>query len=964
MLLTFKKVHIVSLAFSAALMVLNASASAQTNAVLVYDTAQPPIAFAAGDLVQALRKKGFNVSTATPSELAAQTAPVQVIVTTGSKALPGQPAVGGLSKEGYAIRRVVSSTGVRWWAIGNDAPGAMYAGLELADAVEIDGSLNNVADKQAAPQLATRGIKFNIPLDKRTPTYASNGTAEQGNIVEMWNLQFWTQFLDAMARNRLNTLSLWNLNPFPSLVRIPEYPNASIDDVQGSSGQVVKTLTIDEKIAFWRRVMQYAKDRGVDVSFITWNIFVKGTENSGYGFTESWTDTKTKDYLRKAVRSLFSTYPLLAGIGVTAGENMGITNDADQEKWLWETYGLGVSDAVAASPGRKVNFWHRLHQTSASAITAGFSALPGFADGDSGFKITHKYAQAHMYSTTRPLFIQREIDAIPSGRKMALELRNDDMYNMRWGDPDFARTYINNFPDRSKVEGFLMGPDGYVWGREVTSKTPDSPRQLFIDKMWYSFAIWGRLAYDATVPNSRFQDLLGARYPEVPSGNLYSGFAAVSKILPLYTRFFWGDLDFKWYPEASMSNNGYLGVQKLIDPLYPPMTSSQDGQAQLLMSVKDHVNGVPANGRLSPLDVASLLHQYATTGIDSVSGLSAGTNKDLNDTLGDVKAMAWLGRYYAEKILGAVDLYRYQKTGSAESLAAANAHLQNAANHWRQYATQWSSQYQAQRLSRIGAVVDMVALQAAVDKDIPGGAMPPPPPPITTAAVQSFTVVNADTGAELGTFTGSATLATRPTHINLRANTVATSSVVFTDSTGYSRSEGTEPFAYKGNVGPVYNKWAPTDGVYVINATPYSNAGAAGTRATLTLTLGAAAPPPPAPAPTTYDVTGFVLVNASNGQAIRTLLTNDTINFATLGVSSISIQALAAAGAKSVQFSGAGISRTESAAPYALLGNSGPAYTPWTPAAGTYSITATGFSASNATGTKGNPQTITLNVVR
>ena len=69
--------------------------------------------------------------------------------------------------------------------------------------------------------------------------------------------------------------------------------------------------------------MQYARDRGVDVYVFTWNIFAKGTENSGYGLTDDPANATTKDWVRRATRTLFDTYPLLAGIGVTAGENMG-----------------------------------------------------------------------------------------------------------------------------------------------------------------------------------------------------------------------------------------------------------------------------------------------------------------------------------------------------------------------------------------------------------------------------------------------------------------------------------------------------------------------------------------------------------------------------------------------------------------------------------------------------------------
>ena len=87
-------------------------------------------------------------------------------------------------------------------------------------------------DSDHTPYIAQRGIKFNIPLDARTPSYSDTGDAAQQNIPEMWSLDFWREFLDEMARHRYNVLSLWSLHPFPSLVKVPEYPDVALDDVR------------------------------------------------------------------------------------------------------------------------------------------------------------------------------------------------------------------------------------------------------------------------------------------------------------------------------------------------------------------------------------------------------------------------------------------------------------------------------------------------------------------------------------------------------------------------------------------------------------------------------------------------------------------------------------------------------------------------------------------------------------
>ena len=130
--------------------------------------------------------------------------------------------------------------------------------------------------------------------------------------------------------------------PFPSLVKMPDYPGVALADVKSKTGalldatnqgrqmfdpswplETIKMMTIDEKIAFWRAVMQHARDRGIDVTIFTWNIFVFGTEAAATASPIAPANPTTKDYVRKSVRALFNTYPLLTAIGITSGENMG-----------------------------------------------------------------------------------------------------------------------------------------------------------------------------------------------------------------------------------------------------------------------------------------------------------------------------------------------------------------------------------------------------------------------------------------------------------------------------------------------------------------------------------------------------------------------------------------------------------------------------------------------------------------
>ena len=130
---------------------------------------------------------------------------------------------GKAAAQSYRIR-VRNDGGRRTITVrGADEAGAMYGGLDIAEAIRT-GRLDSLKDSEHSPHIAQRGIKFNIPLDLRTPSYTDCSDAAQANIPEMWERDFWTAFLDAMARHRYNVLSLWSLHPFPSLVKVPEFP--------------------------------------------------------------------------------------------------------------------------------------------------------------------------------------------------------------------------------------------------------------------------------------------------------------------------------------------------------------------------------------------------------------------------------------------------------------------------------------------------------------------------------------------------------------------------------------------------------------------------------------------------------------------------------------------------------------------------------------------------------------------
>ena len=368
-----------------------------------YDSKAPQVSFAANEIHHALASSGPSADRPI-RDLASDTSAVRFVIASDSaesRVLAQRLGVAPLRNagpQGYAIRRHEQGGRLTIAVLGADPSGAMYGGLDVAEAVRL-GSIKETRDSDHSPHIAQRGIKFNIPLDRRTPSYSDHSDSGQANIPEMWSMDFWHTMLDEMARQRFNEISLWNLHPFPSIVRVPEYPDIALNDVWGNRepfdfkfnmnsnamsqafqlGNVatVKRMTMDDKIRFWREVMQYAKDRGIDVYWYTWNIFVWGTEGKD-NITEDGNNPNTIAYFRASVRETVRTYPLLAGIGITAGENMNSKQGSfDHEEWLWRTYGEGIRDALKEQPGRQFRLIHRYHQTSQSRSIQAFKDYPG-----------------------------------------------------------------------------------------------------------------------------------------------------------------------------------------------------------------------------------------------------------------------------------------------------------------------------------------------------------------------------------------------------------------------------------------------------------------------------------------------------------------------------------------------------------------------------------------------------------
>ena len=633
-----------------------------------------------------------------------------------------------LSLEAFQIRAIGPN---RVEVIGSDANGAMYGGLEVADRLRLGLPIEN---HKGTPFVEKRGIKFNIPWDARSPSYDDTGDSAQNNIETMYDFAFWTAFIDDLARYRYNVLSLWSTAPYANLVKLDAYPDAVLEDVYRMKGglieprhprdlfktydtnhnssieledgtiELVIKLSMDDKIAHWKKVFQYAADRGIEIYLFSWNVFTHGATGK-YGITQDQTNPKTIEYMRTLVRETLLSYPQIAGVGVCSGENdrreLDGTPDST-EHYIFKTYGRAIMDVKEQQPDRKIRFIHRRHGSEADWVRDAFKDYTG---GELNTSV--KYAVAHIYSSRRPQEWEKRIEGEGWNKdfKVFLNLRNDDIFMHRWGSPDFVRDFIKWMPLEDSP-GFMMGSDGYVWAREYTSKIPELHGQMEIDKHWYKFRLWGLLAYDNELGDEYWQAVLAHRFPGVNAELLHDTWETVSEIIPQLNRAVWSGIDAAFAPEGAMSwlsKDGFLNIEDYYFGRYPMQLSRiENAPDPQCISVTDWAKA-KLSGKintlkgLTPLQVADNLDRFAQAADEALPQLrrQAGDSLELRETLLDIESMAHLGRYYADKGRGAAKLALFRE-GNRQDKAAHKesvAHLEAAVDHWKAYADVLESHY-------------------------------------------------------------------------------------------------------------------------------------------------------------------------------------------------------------------------------------------------------------------------------
>ncbi len=571
---------------------------------------------------------------------------------------------------------------------GGDARGLIYGALAVAEKLRNGTRPEDIEPWTERPALEFRGIKFNLPWD----TYRPSSALDQHRDTAR-DLKFWEAFLDMMAENRFNAVSLWNLHPFTYMVQPKSFPKAS----------PWSEREFREWQHLYREMFRMAKERGLDTYIVFWSIFVSREFSQHYGaakenfyphyYVPGDTSDVVRRYLRESVTQVLQEYPNLDGMGVSHGEGMADMTPLQRQQWVDEVLIAGMLDAK-----RPVKLIHRVPFSSGTSSEPGVSkgveeitraAMEKLGDRfDGPIWVEMKFNWSHAHSTPRLVkvhggelgdtyFVPR-----PSNYKITWQARNEDFFALRWGVPDFIRQHIALNGVQDYVGGYFVGSETYIPALDYFSAVKEPVDwQWAFQRQWLFYKLWGRLLYDAETPDAVFQAEFNRRYG-AKGDNLLNAYSLASATQLRLASLYDSRWDFTLYSEGFLALQGdytrYISVDQLIrqptmDPAY--------------VSVADYVGtlargGSFGAGRITPPKLIDMLERDNREALRLVSGIDITGNASLRQEVADVQIWGNLGLHLAEKLRGAVALQTYRVSGVGHNKDAAIEHLRKALGYW------------------------------------------------------------------------------------------------------------------------------------------------------------------------------------------------------------------------------------------------------------------------------------------
>lgn len=565
---------------------------------------------------------------------------------------------------------VVVSDGVTR-VVGSDETGVMYGALELIDRLVSDGAgaIPPGAPFSGAPATAIRGANLLL------------GLPEPGE-TDWWfhDESFWEQYLDLLARARMNFLDLHGMYELPTTLfpnLLPHFAVSASFPAVGAPAAVRQ-----QNLEMLNRIIAMAADRGIRVGVMSYSAETRVTSTQGVALVGA----ERAIYEREAVADLAARAPGLWQLGFRIGESM---EDAD---FFLDTFIKGVQ-SVAPTLGIYLRTWlvDKSDVLAISAATAG------------NLLVEVKYNGEHLgpsYLITGGLMGELHEWSKYSYEDYLSPPTPYDLIFQIWSGGTHRLFRHANFEDIRQTiasarlgvsAGFtLLAPHAFTPQRDFYHRLEAdrfSPWSFRRDELEY--LMFGRLAYDPGTDEAVFRAALAAR---TGTEDLWSPLQAAGRIVPWIqaahtcgpdSRHFAPDLE--WGGSVGF----WASAPETGRPSGVCKRSEYHGSFDIfaVASAHDTAHDLLARRpttRLSSLEVAREVLEAAAMAREAASVAIDVDDPEARDVVRECVALADLGEYFGHKLRGATALAVYDGSGREDYLEAAIVETAAADAAWAQ----------------------------------------------------------------------------------------------------------------------------------------------------------------------------------------------------------------------------------------------------------------------------------------
>ena len=639
------------LAVAALVLLVSAGVRAETVSVVIPTNAAPRVEFGAEKLVEALKAVGLG-ATMTHSENGIG----QIIL--------NQPHDQAEKPEGFAVYLTARNDLV---IISRDDSGTLYGCLELAKRIRAEGKLPtaSIADFHDAPAMKLRGTCIGM---QKTYILPGRHVYEYPYTPELfpwfYDKKLWTEYLDFLVANRMNTLYLWNGHPFASLVRLKDYPYAV----------EVPDRVFQQNVEMFRWLARECDKRGIWLVQMFYNIIVSQpfAEANGIPTQLSAPTPLTADYTRQSIAEFVKQYPNV-GLMVCLGEALRET--PNQLDWCTNVILPGMLEGMkAAGLKEEPPIVIRTHAMDADAI------IPAAVGMYTNIFTESKY-NGESLTTWEPRGKQAAIHVAMS--KLSPHLVNihilSNLEPFRYGDQSFIRKCVQASRDRLGATGLHLYPLSYwnwpyspdiVGGGDAPSPSPEAtgaspPQLLQWNRDWIWFEAWARYAWNPDIPEKTDHDYWIARLAEHygnpnAAGKILEAYNAAGEVAPRLIRRF----------GITEGNRQTLSLGMTLDELVnpkkysalPDLWESQAPPGERLQEyVKKEWNHQPHEGEtpVSIIHDALTYSALAVAAADAAAPLVTKNRGEFERVRNDVRCIQAMAQNYGAKAKAAELVLRY-----------------------------------------------------------------------------------------------------------------------------------------------------------------------------------------------------------------------------------------------------------------------------------------------------------------